>query len=333
MKSAITTAEADLGASTAGIALAQAEKKSKTSYRGYRAKQRDRILDLVSRSAIDSKLADEQESQYQAAVSAELAASELVIAARQKEAAARARVKQAQADVRYAEAEVNSAKARLEKSEVLLGYTVIRSPYTGVVTKRNFHPGDFVRSADAGGDRSPLLTVERTDMMRIIIQIPERDVPFVDRGDLAVIEVDALPGVVYKTVGPDKVEISRLAASEDPHTRMMRTEIHVKNLDGKLRRGMYGRATLTLQTGAPGAFRVPSAAMVGKPVGDKGSVRVVRNDRAYLVPVRFGSDNGSDVEVLSGLKATDQVIIRSSGTIEEGPPVAVADAMVGQTGH
>jgi len=333
MKSAITTAEADLGAATAGIALAQAEKKSKSSYRGYRAKQRDRIIDLASRSAIDGKLADEQEDQYQAAVSAESAAGESVFAARQKEAAAKARVKQAQADLRYAEAEVKTAKARLEKSEVLLGYTVIRSPYTGVVTKRNFHPGDFVRSADAGGDRIPLLTVERTDMMRVIIQVPERDVPFVDRGDPAVIEVDALPGVVFKTVGPDKVEASRMAASEDPHTRMMRTEVHIKSPGGKLRRGMYGRAILMLQIGAPGAFRIPSSAMVGKSAGENGSVRVVRNDKAYLVPVRFGADNGSEVEVLTGLRATDKVIVRSSGTIEEGTPVTVTDVKSSQAGH
>jgi RND family efflux transporter MFP subunit len=333
MTAAITTAEADLGAATAVIALAQAEKKSKSSYRGYRAQQRDRFAVLVARSAIDATLADEQESQYQAAMSAELAAGEAVVAARQKEAAAKARVKQAQADLRYAEAEVDTAKARLEKSEVLLGYTVIRSPYTGVVTKRNFHPGDFVRSADAGGDRLPMLTVERTDVMRVIIQVPERDVPFVDRGDPAVIEVDALPGVVFKTRGADKVEISRMAASEDPHTRMMRTEVHVKNPGGKLRRGMYGRATLILQVGAPGAFRIPSSAMVGKTAGEKGSVRVVRNDKAYLVQVCLGADNGSEVEVLSGLTATDRIIVRASGTIDEGTVVSVSDAKSSQAGH
>ena len=107
--------------------------------------------------AIDAKLADEQEDQYQAAVSAELAAMEAVNAAKQKEAAAGPGSSKPEADLKYAKAEVDGQKARLEKSEVLLDYTVIRSPYTGVVTKRNFHPGDFVRSADAGGDRVPVL--------------------------------------------------------------------------------------------------------------------------------------------------------------------------------
>ena len=222
------------------IALAQAEQKSKTAYREYREKFRDRYKELVVRKAIEPRLEEEEEDHFQAAASAELAAGEAVVAAKQKEAAARARVTQAQADLKFAEAEVATAKAHLEKSQVLFDYSIIRSPYTGVVTRRNFHPGDFIRSADAGGDRVPMLTVEQTDVMRVVIQVPERDVPFVALGNPAVVEVDALPGVVYKTRGAEKIVVSRLADSEDPHTRMMRTEVHIKNADGKLRRGMFG---------------------------------------------------------------------------------------------
>src|SRR5437588_598619 len=50
---AVTTAEADLGAAAAAVALARAELKSKTSYRTFREKQRDRIRDLASRQALE----------------------------------------------------------------------------------------------------------------------------------------------------------------------------------------------------------------------------------------------------------------------------------------
>jgi len=242
-------------------------------------------------------------------------------------------VKQAQADHRFAQAEVQTARARLERSQVLADYAVIRSPYTGVVTKRNFHPGDFVRAADSGGERIPVLAVERTDVMRVIIQVPERDVPFVHCGAPAVVEVDALPGVVFKTRGDEKVEVSRLAASEDPHSRMMRTEGHVKNPDGQLRRGMYGRVMLTLRVGEPGAFRIPSAALSGKADGANGTVRVVREETVHLVPVRYGVDNGSDVEVLSGLTAEDQIIVWASAPVDEGAAVSVSEAKSAQAGH
>jgi HlyD family secretion protein len=328
MSAAVTTAEADLGAATASVALAQAEAKSKTAYRAFREIQRNRIKDLAARTSIEGQLVDEQENQYQAAISADLAATESVNAAKQKEAAAGARIKQARADLKYATAEVEVAKAHLEKSQVLLDYTVIRSPYTGVVTRRNFHPGTngqpgaFIKAAEQGG-LIPLLTVERTDLMRVVVQVPDRDVPFVDVGDPAEIHFDALPDVTFKSNGTDKVEISRRADSEEPHTRMMRVEVHLKNPTGQIRCGMYGQARLILRAGAPSAVRVPSAALSGKAEGGRASVRVVRDDIAQIVPVRYGADNGSEVEILSGLTLADRVIVRASGPIDNGTQVTV----------
>jgi RND family efflux transporter MFP subunit len=275
--------------------------------------------------AIDQKLVDEQENEYQAAAGAELAAGEAINAARQKETAAAARVKQANADLKYAKSEVVVAKARLEKSRVLLGYTVIRSVYTGVVTRRTFNVGDFVRSAENGGERVPLLSVERTDLMRVIIHVPDRDVPLVKPGNPAVVQLDALPGVSFKTVGSIPVEVSRSAAAEDPRTRMMRTEVDLPNPDGKIRRGMYGRVTITLRPGSPEAVRVPSAALVGKVEHGKGSVRVVRDDIAQVLPVECGVDTGADVEILAGLTSADRVIVKAAGPIENGTPVRITN--------
>ena len=233
-------------------------------------------------------------------------------------------MKQAKADLKYAEAEVTLAKARLEKSRVMLDYTVIRSPYTGVVTRRSFHVGDFVRSADAGGsDRVPVLSVERTDLMRVVVQVPDRDVPYVSQGDPAVVEIDALPNAVYKTEGAEEVVISRSADSEDPQTRTMRTEVDVKNRDGRLRRGMYGRVTMTLQPGNPAALRVPSSALVGRAEGGRGSVRVVRDGKVHVVPVRYATDSGVDAEIVAGLSPADEVIVHATGPVGEGTAVTV----------
>jgi RND family efflux transporter MFP subunit len=323
MTAGVTTAEADLGAATAAVALAKADLTSKAASLAYRQKERDRMRDLAARNAIEARLADEQEDRYQAAVADELAARQAVTAATQKEAAAKARVAQANADLKYAAAEVATAKARREKSAVLLDYTVIRSPYTGVVTKRNFHPGDFIKSADAGGERVPVLAVERTDVMRVVVQVPDRFVPFVAPGAPAVVEIDALPGRVFKTAGGNAVVVSRSAAAEDPRTRMMRTEIDLPNPDGKLRRGMYGRVTLSLCSGSPSAVRVPSVALVGKAEGGKAAVRVVRGERVQLVPVTYGADNGEEAEILTGLTAQDRVVVRAAGPVDDGTTVAV----------
>jgi RND family efflux transporter MFP subunit len=330
---AVGTAEADVGAASAGLALAKAEKKAKVSFRTYREKQLHRTKELVSRDALERRLLEEEEDFYEASVSAEHAATEAVAAATQRETAGKARVKQAEADLRYAKADLEATKAKLEKSQTMLDYTIIKSPYTGTITKRNFHRGDFIRSADSGGDRIPLLAVERTDVMRIIVQVPERDAPFVDVGDPARVDVDALPGIALKPIVGDKLVVSRFAESEDAHTRMMRTEVHVKNPDRKLRRGMFGRVQLTLQLGDPSSVRIPSAALVGRAEGGKATVRVERDGKAFIVTVQSGMDNGSEIEVLSGLQPGDRVILRASESISDGVTVVAKEAKSVKSGH
>jgi HlyD family secretion protein len=328
MAAAVETANADLKAKTAAVALAKAEVKSKTAYLGYREKERNRITTLAAKDAIDQKVVDEQEYQYQAASAAELVAGESVKAAIEMEAAARAMVTQSQANLKRAKAEVEVAKARLEQSQVLLDYTVIRSPYTGVVTKRSFHVGDFIGSAGPVGNRVPLLAVERTDLMRMVVYVPDRDVPYVKNGNPAVVEFDALSGAPLKTVGIHKVEVSRSAESEDPQTRMMRVEVDLDNRDRKLRAGMFGRVSITLNPGGTTSVRIPSIALVGNAQDGKATVRVVKGDSAHFVPVRYGLDNGKEVEILSGLTPMDRVVVRANGPLEDGTAVTIAQAEV-----
>src|SRR5262249_4890633 len=132
------------------------------------------------------------------------------------------------------------AEADLEKAQVMVKFATIVSPYDGVITERNFFRGDFVKSAAQGGSQRPLFTVECTDKMRIVTQVPDRDVPFTDPGDEAVVKLDALPGEVFKA------HVSRMAHSEDPQTRLMRVEIDLDNPKGKIRQGMYGQVTIIL---------------------------------------------------------------------------------------
>src|SRR5262249_20141029 len=158
-------------------------------------------------------------------------------------------------------------------------------PYDGVVTQRNFFPGDFVKAATQGASQLPLLTVERTDKMRVVVQIPDRDVPYTDPGDEAVVEIDALPGEAFKGA------VARIADAEDPQTRLMRVEIDLDNPKGKIHQGMYGRVSILLDKCA-NLLSVPSSSLVGKSDGGKGTVFVVRDGRLHRVPVVIGVDNG-----------------------------------------
>ncbi len=276
------------------------------------------MKELNAQRAIDAKVVDESEEQYESAVEASAAATEAVASAEQRLIASRARIDQADADLDEARAGVKVAQAELERSKVLVAYSVVTSPYDGVVTRRSFNRGDFVRSADSGGERVPLFAVERTDRMRVVVQVPDRDVPYTNAGDAATVEIDALPGEPLKTT------VARVADSEDAATRTMRTEIDLPNPDGKLRRGMYGRVTITLQAAGAGALTVPTGAVAGKSEAGKGTVRVVRAGVVRVAPVVVGADDGIRAEILSGLTASDQIVVRSSGAAGDGTAVTVS---------
>jgi len=308
----IAAAEAEARSATVNIALAKSTLKSRSSYRSFREKQYARLKELNAQQAIEARVVDESLDQLAAATEAEVAAREGIGAAEEKVGAAKAHIDLAKADLEFAKASVRVAAAERERAQVLVDYATIRSPYDGVVTRRSFSRGDFLRSADTGGERVPMLSVERTDMMRVVVLVPDRDVPYVDVGDIAEVDIDALPRL------PIRAAISRSAQSEDTSTRTMRTEIDIPNPDGRLRRGMYGRVRLTLQEANPNSFTVPSSAIDGKREGGRGSVRVARGGIAVRVPVVLGPDNGVQVEILSGLKADDAVIVRANGPLEDG---------------
>ena len=155
-----------------------------------------------------------------------------------------------------AQASVAVAQANLDKAKVFQGFTKIVSHYDGVVTLRNFHNGDFIRQADKGG-QTPLLVVQRTDLMRVVAQVPDMHVPFADVGDAVEFSIDNLPEEVFKGF-----RLSRIAASEDEHSRTMRVEIDVPNPKRFLRDGMFGEVTIHLQTPLKGAMTLPLSTLV-----------------------------------------------------------------------
>ncbi|VTR95833.1 rnd family efflux transporter mfp subunit : RND family efflux transporter, MFP subunit OS=Singulisphaera acidiphila (strain ATCC BAA-1392 / DSM 18658 / VKM B-2454 / MOB10) GN=Sinac_0100 PE=4 SV=1: HlyD_2 [Gemmata massiliana] len=333
MEAHVTAAESESKSAEASVALANVLVRAKKAYRQYREKQLNRFRELAAQKAIEQRVVDEQEDYYLAAFEGENEAKEAVRAAIERLATAKAKIAQAKADVEQAKAEVGVATADLERTQVFLDYAVIRSPYTGVVTRRTFHVGDFVKSADQGAAQ-PLLSVTRTDVMRVVIQVPDRDVPYVTVGDPAAFEVGAPDlRIKFATRG-----ISRLAKVQDPATRMMRVEVDVDNPtdanhpDGVLYSGAYGHATLTLQVGAPNAVRVPTIALSNRSPG-KGSVRVMHGDRIQTVPVTIGSDNGVEAEVLTGLTPVDRVVLRVSNPVDDGAVVATTGAKVATAAH
>jgi RND family efflux transporter MFP subunit len=313
----VTSAKADLKAAQAGVTLAEANAKSKAAELRFRQKQLDRMKDLFASRSIDERLVDEHVERRDATQEAERAARAAISNAEAQVAAAQAKIEQAEADVVETRAEVDVAKADLEKAQVMVRFATVVAPFDGVITHRGYFPGDYVRAATESGGRLPLFTVERTDRMRVVVQVPDRDVPYTDPKDPADVELDALPGQKFRG------RVSRIASSEDPQTRLMHVEIDLPNPDGKICQGMYGRVTILLQKSD--LLSVPSPCVVDRSSDGKGAVYVVRAGVARRVPVRIGGDNGQKVGIISGLTPDDAVVVRPGNDLADGAAVTTQE--------
>ena len=311
MGARVVSAKADLEAARATVPQAEALAKSKAAELRFRQKQLERMRDLFASKSIDERLVDEKTEQRDAAREAEISAREGVSTAKAKVDSVAAQIKQAEADVTEAEAEVRVAQAELEKADVLVGFATVVAPFDGVITQRNYFPFDYVRTPHESAGSVPLLTVQRMDLMRVVVQIPDRDVPLCDAGDKAIVEIDALSD---QQIPPAKV--SRVSRSEDPETRLMRVEIDLPNPIGKICNGMYGRVTIILDRAK--LPTIPSGCLITKAKDGKASVCVVRNGRAHFVPVTVESDDGLTVAIRSGIADSDEIVLNPSSGLVDG---------------
>jgi len=308
----LKTAEAELNTARIAVEQKKAEVKRADANLHYREKQYDRIKGLAAYGSVDLKLVDEQFDQLEMAHAWKDSASIAVKTAEADVRAKEAKIEQANADIKAAEASIRAADVALKRAQVFVEFTKIRSHYDGVVTARNYHKGDFIKSGDKG-DQLPVLVVQRQDLMRLVIQVPDADVPLCDPGDPVDFSISAL------THKFENLKVARISRCQDQKTRTMRVEVDIDNKDGKLRDGMYGDATIHLQKGRKDAVCVPSSAL--KKIRTRTVVYVVRDQVAHEVPVQIGQNNGTEAEVVSGLRPNDLVIDHPNTQVQDGVAV------------
>ena len=201
-----------------------------------------------------------------------------------------------------------SAQANLQAVSTRLGETKIESPIDGVVSQRRLDPGVLV-GPNAG--TGTILTVQRSDILRVFVPVNEKDAPTVRLGQAASAEFDALPGKRYTG------KVVRLSPAYDPVARTVDAEVHLVN-PGELRPGMYGRGTLVTAV-HPGAIVVPVGAVQ---ISDgRHYAFLLQGDKVKRVQLAIGVDGGNWFEVLEGLKAGDEIVTAGTDTLADGAAV------------
>lgn len=273
-----------------------------------------RIRELADRGSITSKLVDETQNQYRAAEAAKAEADAGVLSAEAAAEQAKTDILQAEADLVAAQAKVNVAQAERKRAETMIDYLEIKAPFDGVVTKRMVDTGHYVHPASGGGS-SPLLVVDRIDQVRVFIDVPEIDAPWVTSGegaDHALVRVQSLGGDAFEG------QVARSGWALDYGNRSLRTEIDLPNEDGRLRPGMYATATILLEK-REDVLTLPITAIMRE--GQAASCHVVIDGKVVRKPVELGLRTGDLVEIVSGVTESDQVVRVDPSSLAEGETV------------
>lgn len=226
-------------------------------------------------------------------------ASERIVALRE--------VQEAEAAFRAADAEVRAATASMQAlgisgEDVAPGADgsvfYIRSPIAGRVLDRHAVLGQFAEPA------SPLFTIADLSRVWVMVQVFERDAVNVSLGTIAHVTVAALPGDEFDGT------VALVGRQVDPGSRTVPIRIALMN-PGTLRPGMSASARLEVMGQSRTILAVPAAAL--QRVGERWLAFVPKAQYEYeMRPVGRGRDLGNDVEVVSGLKAGETVVVEGA---------------------
>jgi RND family efflux transporter MFP subunit len=232
-----------------------------------------------------------------------------------KDLVAEAQVSGARSNLTAAEEQVHVNSAELQKIKTLFDYTSVTAPFAGVVTKRYADTGSMIQAGTASSSQAmPLVRLSQNSLLRLILPVPESAVPTVHLGQQVDVRVPTLkrsfPGQVARF--SDKLSLA---------TRTMDTEVDVSNPSLVLIPGMYAEVDLSLDN-RRGVLVVPvSAVDVGSDESSGQVVVVTPANQIEIRKVQIGLQTSTKVEIRSGLKEGDLVVVGNRASLQPGQAV------------
>jgi len=207
------------------------------------------------------------------------------------------------ADIQYeqAQAALEAGRANLEELRINLDYTKIKSPVNGIIT------GKYVEIGNTVVPGKPLLKVEDNSSFRLEAMVDEKLQDELQVGIPVSVRIDSLDKDIAAS-------ISEVVPAVDPDSRTLLIKIDIKN-DEDLKSGLYAKASIP--SGRRQVVMVPEKAVLEK--GQLQGVYIVNTEGIvnYRL-VRLGAKSGQQIEVLSGLKSGDRIIIEGLDNTVDG---------------
>jgi RND family efflux transporter MFP subunit len=211
-----------------------------------------------------------------------------------------------------ADAQVALDKSKVDQFTALAQFKQVVAPFDGTVTERKIDIGNLV-TAGSASTTTPLYRMAQTDPLRVFVDVPQSSAAeLMKPGVPAEIRATGSSGGVFTGA------ITRSAESLNTQARTMRVEVDLPNADHALLPGTYVNVAFKLQP--RGLVAVPAAALIFRPKATQ-VARVDANSKIEFQDVTIARDNGSLVELGSGVKPGDRLVLNISNQIAAGESV------------
>ncbi len=214
--------------------------------------------------------------------------------------------------VELAQASVKAAQAQLALARNALADTVIRSPLTGVISKRHVQMGEKL-SPDM-----PVYSIVDLRNLTLEAQVPASEVPRVKVGQEVQFRVDGYGTRAFSGT------VARINPSAEAGSRSMLVYISVLNSDSALRAGMFAKGSITTEKSAVRPL-MPLAAL--RRENNQDVVYKIDGNKVVAQTVSIGLRNDDDgmVEVINGLKHGERVMLARLDGVKPGSKVKITD--------
>ena len=211
---------------------------------------------------------------------------------------------------------VDQLKAQLDAARSqyanIIENTVLISPISGVVTERNYDPGDMTGNL-------PVLTVgQLSPVVKVMINVTGSDLSKIRTGMPVTVSFDAFEGETFEG------KVSRIYPTVDTATRTFRTEILISNPTERIMPGMFARVSVNL--GERSNVVVPDRSIVKQTGSGNRYVYILHDGKVYFERVELGRRLGDAYELLSGVNSGDTVVISGQSRLADGVEVEVISA-------
>jgi RND family efflux transporter MFP subunit len=212
---------------------------------------------------------------------------------------------------------VEADKAAVEQFAALVSFEKIYAPFDGVITARNTDIGDLINSGSSGGVKTDLFHIAQPGKLRVYVNVPEEYSRGIKVGMAAGLNLAEFPGQRFQG------KLVRTADAINMATRTLLVEIDVDNPVGTLLTGSYAEVHLAVPAQAS-TFLIPVNTLLFRSEGLR--VAIVRDGKVAFSALTPGHDFGDQIEIVSGLKSDDQVIVNPPDSIVSGQEVQIVQA-------